>query len=223
MPLDAAAPAWTAGPYSDAVRQHKDTPFAELNQCGLFGAAYGMPITREQHYWPVRSLQSKYGRGVPCRDNKGRTYGNGTRRFGAQRPVDPDPADILRWHCGVDLGGVHGETVVACQSGTVVELQTFHLGTWALMIQNDEHGLVFSYNELEKGSWGEFAVAKGTHVSAGQPIARLGLMGKNSSMLHFEAYQTGTKRTYNWPQGETRPERLRDPTKYLLYVAAWGA
>jgi murein DD-endopeptidase MepM/ murein hydrolase activator NlpD len=222
MAIDPAAKPWKDGPYPSAARQHEGTPFAELHQCGL-GIVNGIPVTAEQHYWPVRSLTSKYGRQVACKDSKGKTYGNGTRRFGAKRPVDPDPGETLRWHCGIDLGGVHGDMVVACQSGTVVELQPFHLGTWAMLVQNDANGLVFGYNEVEKGSWGEFDVAKGTHVSAGQPIARVGLMGKKSSMLHFEAYQTGTKKTHSWPQGAKRPEALRDATKYLLYLAVWGA
>lgn len=223
MAIDAAAAPWVAGPYGTSLRQHMDAPFAELNQCGLFGVQFGVPLAREQHYWPSRSLSSKYGRQVPCRDIKGKTYGNGTRRFGAKRPVDPNPADELRWHCGVDLGGVHLDMVVACQSGTVLEMQTFHLGTWALMVQNDHNGLVFSYNELQNGSWQEFQITKGCHVEAGQPIGRLGLMGKKSSMLHFEIYQTGTTRTYSWKQAGSRPEALRDPSKYLLYLAAYGA
>jgi hypothetical protein len=47
--------------------------------------------------------------------------------------------------------------------------------------------------------------------------------GRHRSMLHFEIYQAATKRTYSWPQGGNRPENLRDPTKYLLYLAVWGA
>jgi murein DD-endopeptidase MepM/ murein hydrolase activator NlpD len=223
MAIDPAAAPWKDGPYPAAVRQHENTPFAELHECGLYGVASGVPLTKQQHYWPVRSTTSKYGRVVACKDSSGKTYGNGSRRFGAKRPDEPDPAEERRWHCGVDLGGKPGDMVVACQSGTVVELQSFHLGTWALMIQNDEHGLVFSYNEVAKGSWAEFGVGKGSRVSGGQPIARVGLMGKNSSMLHFEIYQTGTRRTYSWPQGSSRPEKLRDPTKYLLYVAVLGA
>ncbi len=224
MPLDAAAPIWNQGPYPADARQHLETPFAELHQCGLYGMVGGIPVTKEQHYWPVRSLGSKYGREVPCKDKTGKIYGNPTRRFGAKRPVDPDPTDELRWHCGVDLGGEYRDMVVACQSGIVTELRHFHLGTWAVMIQNDNDGLVFSYNEVEKGSWAEFKVDRGIHVSAGQPIARVGRMGKKqSSMLHFEIYRTGTKRTYSWPQDGKRPEKLLDPTKYLLYLSVWGA
>ncbi|WP_372618503.1 M23 family metallopeptidase [Falsiroseomonas sp.] len=222
MAIDPAAAPWKDGPYPSAARQHQDTPFAELHECGLFMLG-GIPVTAEQHYWPVRSTKSKYGRQVACKDNKGRTYGNGSRRFGAQRPAKPDPGEELRWHCGIDLGGLHGDLVVACQSGTIVRLQTFHLGTWAMMIQNRQNGLVFSYNEVEKGSWHEFGVTEGDDVKAGQPIARIGLMGKNSSMLHFEAYQTATKKTYSWPQGSSRPSALRDATKYLLYLAVCGA
>ncbi|HEV7267468.1 MAG TPA: M23 family metallopeptidase [Falsiroseomonas sp.] len=222
MAIDAAAPPWKDGPYPSAARQHKETPFAELHQCGLFMMS-GVPMTAEQHYWPVRSLKTKYKRQVACRDTKGKTYGNGSRRFGAQRPAKPKPGDELRWHCGIDLGGLHGDMVVACQTGWVVHMQTFHLGTWALMIQNKQNGLVFSYNELEKGSWHEFGVAVGDEVKAGQPIGRVGLMGENSSMLHFEAYQTATRKTHSWPQDNSRPSALRDPTKYLLYLAVCGA
>jgi len=42
-------------------------------------------------------------------------------------------------------------------------------------------------------------------------------------MLHVEMYQTGTKATHSWLQSGPRPEPLRDPTKYLLYLARHGA
>lgn len=224
MPLDACAPIWTQGPYPEDARPHLDTPFAELHQCGIAIILYAVPVTKEQHYWPVRSTTSTYGREVACKTKTNKVYGNPTRRFGAQRPVKPDPGDELKWHAGVDLGGKHLDMVVACQSGYVTEIAHFNLGTWAVMIQNDDHGLVFSYNELEKGSWNEFKVARGSRVKAGQPIGRIGEMGKKkSTMLHFEAYQTGTKRTYSWSQDAKRPDALRDPTKYLLHLAKWGA
>lgn len=223
MPIEPAAPPWTDGPNIDQVRPNADVPFAELNQCGFFGVHMGMPLTNIAHHWPVRSTTSKYGRQVPCRSSSGTAYGNLTRRFGAQRPVKPKPTSALRWHCGVDLGGQVGDMVVACQPGRIVQLQTFHLGTWAVQIQNDNDGLVFSYNEVEKGSWHEFNVAKGSVVVAGQPIARVGLMGENSSMLHFEAYRTGTVGTSSWSQSGSAPKSLLNPTKYLLYVARFGA
>jgi murein DD-endopeptidase MepM/ murein hydrolase activator NlpD len=223
MAINPSAPPWL-GPSPDQARQHEGTPFAELNQCGITGTANYMPVTKEQHYWPVRSVKSQYGRQVPCKDTSGKTHGNATRRFGAKRPVDPDPGDKLRWHCGVDLGGEYLDMVVACQSGVVVELLPFNLGTWAVMVQNDNNGLVFSYNEVEKGSWNEFKVARGSKLTPGQPIARIGRMGKKqSTMLHFEIYQTGTKRTHGWPRDGARPEALRDPTKYLLFLNFWGA
>lgn len=222
MAIDPAAPPWS-GPAPSAARQHLETPFAELHECGLLGVYKGIPVTNEQHYWPTRSPGSKYGRQVPCKDSQGKLHGNPTRRFGAQRPVKPKPDSKMRWHCAADLGGEHLDMIVACQSGQVVEITTFHLGTWAMMVQNNNNGLVFSYNEIENGSWKDFDISKGSKVVAGQPLARVGLMSGKSSMLHFEVYQTGTTRTYGWEQGSTRPAALRDPTRYLLYLAAWGA
>jgi len=222
MQIEPAAPPWT-GPSVNAVRPHLDAPFAELYECGLFGGwDSSPPVSMEQHYWPARSTRSQYRRQVPSRDSQGELHGNGARRFGAAR-LPKNPGEVARWHAGVDLGGEHLDMVVACQSGTVAEIITFHLGTWAMMVQNDCNALVFSYNEIQAGSWKEFNIKKGSKVVAGQPLARIGLMNGKSSMLHFEIYQTGTTRTHGWKQAGSRPGVLRDPTKYLLYVAACGA
>lgn len=222
MAIDPAAPPWT-GPSTDALQQRNPAPYAELYECGLFGSMNGAPVSMETHYWPVRSTKSPYKRQVPCKDSSGKNYGAGGRRFGVKRPDKPKPNAELRWHAGVDLGGEYLDMVVACQSGKVVEIVHFTLGTYAVMVQHDCNGLVCSYNEVHNGSWSEFNIKKGSVVVGGQPLARVGLMTGGYHMLHFEMYQTGTKATHSWPQSGPRPEPLRDPTKYLLYLAQHGA
>jgi murein DD-endopeptidase MepM/ murein hydrolase activator NlpD len=201
----ATAPRWTSGPAAGQVRQFEDVPFIELYQMNVLEED-GDLIFLDDHYWPVRSPTNNYGRQVPCVTRGGSKYGNHTRHFGAPRPNKPKAGDTLRWHCAVDLGGYHMDTVVACQGGTVMSIHTYHMGTYGMLVSTGTHGPVIHFAEIEKDSWKEFGVKQGKSVEAGQPIARIGNMGE-SSMLHLEMYQ---------------PAKLRDPTKYLLFLAAHG-
>lgn len=182
--------------------------------------------------WPVRTRE-RHGV-VSYIDARGRCHGMCGNRFGATRRKKakaPDGSTIYtgeeRYHVGVDLGGRTGDTVVAMESGTIVAIQPFTEGTWAILEETDT-GIVVLYGEVAKGSWAG-KVAVGDRVEAGQPLARIGLMG-TKDMLHVETYIAGTRDNLSW--NKTKPARpkswerwggpppeILDPTRYLLLAS----
>lgn len=102
----------------------------------------------------------------------------GVRRFGSGR------SNGARAHAGCDLYFPAGTTIHAITSGTVIaDPYWFYDGTYALEI--DHGGFVARYGEIQK----QALVRKGDHVSAGQPIAKVGnLLSIVNSMLHLELY-----------------------------------
>ena len=178
-------------------RPFRGTPFAE---------GVSAPV------WPVQTSHSR-GAVLSYRDDTGTFHGNWARRFGAPR------SDGSRFHVGVDLFAFDGDPVVAVADGTVVALQSFHLGSWAILV---DHGpFVMLYGEVTKGSWSEFGLAKGSRVSAGDPIARVACMVRSggectSHMLHIESYAPGTVRNARWYSSGDRPSNILDPSRVLL-------
>ncbi|MEK6335629.1 MAG: peptidoglycan DD-metalloendopeptidase family protein [Acidobacteriota bacterium] len=100
------------------------------------------------------------------------------RRFGARR------SGGARAHAACDLYFPVGTTIHAITSGSVVRgPYPFYAGTFALEI--DHGSFLARYGEIQQSAF----VSNGDHVSAGQPIARVGrLVGFTNSMLHFELY-----------------------------------
>ncbi len=167
---------------------------------------------RGQLAWPVRTNDSRYGE-VAYTDIYDVGHGNASRRFGAPRDG--------RRHAGIDLYGDSGDVVVAMADGTVVNTQTFHLGSHGILVEHD--GAVVLYGEVRPGSWNEFGVGEGSRVSAGDPIARIDcLVGEDpncdSHMLHLETYAPGTLKNMQW-SSSSPPAALRDPSWILLAAA----
>lgn len=165
--------------------------------------------------WPIATNDSRRGE-VAYTDVDGDVHGNWARRFGAPRDG--------RKHAGIDLYGRNGDPIVAIADGTVVDTQTFHLGSHAILVEHD--GAVVLYGEVEPDSWEDFGVDVGSRVRGGDPIARIACMvgsGSNCSshMLHFETYVPGTRQNEQW-YGSPPPELL-DPTLLLLTAAPPGA
>lgn len=136
---------------------------------------------------------------------RGDIVGNGARRFMARRGE--------KYHVGIDLYARHGDTVLAMESGTIVNLYHFFHGAWAMIVQCDS-GLVINYAEVERNSWKQFGLGKGSKVKRGQPIAKIGTMSGGSSMLHFETYMPPTKSNKRFFGGDAGP--ILNPTYYLL-------
>ena len=162
--------------------------------------------------WPVLTNEPRYGE-VGYVDVLGDGHGNLSRRFGASRDG--------RRHAGVDLYADNGDVVVAMADGTVIDTQTFHLGSWAILVQHN--GAVILYGEVEKNSWQEFGVEIGSRVNRGQPIARIACMQGTASncsshMLHLETYTEGTTQNQRWTN-QAPPPALLDPTYMLLSAA----
>lgn len=190
-------PAGVASPRQTVV------PFAEL------GSA---PV------WPIATNDSRRGQ-VAYTDAAGKVHGNWGRQFHALR-------EGSRWHVGIDLYGNAGDPVLAIADGVVVAIQTFHLGTDAILVEHD--GMVALYGEVEPKSWNEFGVKVGSRVGRGDPIARIGCMvgtmdDCDSHMLHFESYAPGTRQNKQWYGSDAPPVALRDPTLVLLAAAGSGA
>lgn len=150
--------------------------------------------------WPLADLKPKFAKDSFMRDRKGKS---GTR-----------------YHAGVDLKAPRGTVVVAMEGGTVVKTQTFNGPTaYALLLEVDSTGIVLNYGEVEPDSWEEFGVAPGVHVDKGDPIARVGMNPKGDTMIHFETYAPGTRKTSSWRHGEPAPPSLLNPTQYLILAS----
>lgn len=176
------------------------------------GVPFAIPTTPAAQYWPIITRNSG-GREVAYEGTTGKIYGRSGRRFLADRPN-------ARYHVGVDLWGDAGDIIVACEAGTIVNHYHFYNGVHALFEQCDS-GVVINYGEVKPGSWRDFGVDIGSHVVAGQPIARVGQM-KHSAMCHFEMYTTGTKQNQRYYKRNraSPPANLLDPTQYLLALAS---
>lgn len=162
------------------------------------------PVTAgDQFFFPFPKLPSQ-------------NWTDGMRAFGSRR------SHGARAHAGCDLWFPVGTTIHAITSGTVrAEPRAFYDGTDALEI---DHGVFIAcYGEIQKGS---AMVHQGDHVTAGQPIARVGKLNSMSiSMLHLELYDKSasgpltvtnnqTKRTANGTPFMRRRD-LMDPTAKL--------
>lgn len=170
-----------------------------------FGSGVSKPV------WPiVTSHQNKFT--VSYRTIGGKIIGNGARRFMAKR-------GDAKYHVGIDVYARHGDIVVACESGQIVNIYHFFHGAYAMVVQCNS-GLVINYAEVENGSWKKFGLREGSRIKKGQPIARIGTMSGGSSMLHFETYMKPTGQNERYFGGDPGP--ILNPTYYLLRARAFS-
>src|SRR5690606_19493953 len=132
--------------------------------------------------WPV--LTSHHSRLVVSYWTQGGVRGYSGRAFAAKR-MDGDGE---RKHAGVDLVANEGDIVVAPEDGRVLTILPFNAGTWAIYVRSMLDDRVVNLGEVEKLSWREFGVKPGQTVHVGQPLARIGVQAKGSTMLHLETY-----------------------------------
>lgn len=134
------------------------------------------------------------------------SYREGMRRFGARRKGG-------RLHAGCDLYAPVGTPILALDSGKVLNIYEFYLGTFALEVQHPK--FIARYGEIKQGL--PPGVEKGKPVARGQPIAYVGkLTGLDMSMLHLELYSgsaNGGLTTQTGPY--KRRADLIDPTAIL--------
>jgi lysozyme len=165
-------------------------------------------------FWPVQTGRPE-GRQVAYRTVSGKEIGKAGRRFKASR------SGGKRYHAGVDLFGSHGDPILACEDGAIVAFYHFYSRTNALLVQHDS-GTVINYGEVDPSSLSRLGLEVGDRVKAGQQIAFVGRLASGNSMLHFETYAGGTQENKRWYPAKAAPPELRNPTKYLLALAAGG-
>jgi len=132
----------------------------------------------------------------------------GGKSLGASRPNN-------RQHAGIDIIAPAGTVLVAMEAGTIVATNAWAGPDAKSLLLETDSGFVVNYGAVAPGSWHEFGLGVGSHVGAGQPIARIGRYPHGSAMLHFELYAAGTRKNARWTAGKNPPENLLDPTAYL--------
>ena len=95
------------------------------------------------------------------------------------------------FHKGIDIadGNTNGKVVVASRDG-VVEMAQYYSSYGNMILINHGGGVKTRYAHLMSGS---MSVSPGQHVSAGQPIGRVGSTGNSTGPhLHFEVIINGS-------------------------------
>jgi murein DD-endopeptidase MepM/ murein hydrolase activator NlpD len=112
---------------------------------------------------------------------------NPQRHFGALRG-EIHRSDCMRGHCGVDLDGPRGRSIVAVAAGTLVKVERRHDGGDGMSgrfvrIQHDD-GTFTTYMHMDRVAAG---LELGDHVEQGQFVGVLGSTGvsQNVPHLHF--------------------------------------
>lgn len=137
---------------------------------------------------------------------------SGGRAIGAKRPAS---GTQTRYHAGIDLLAKAGTPVVATESGVVVATNPWDGQHAKSLLLETDSGLVINYGAVYPNSWKDYGVSVGTRVSAGQPIAKIGMYPHGGQMLHFELYTKGTRKNSPWKLNQPPPPNLIDPTQYL--------
>ncbi|MDH5325148.1 MAG: peptidoglycan DD-metalloendopeptidase family protein [Gammaproteobacteria bacterium] len=192
------------------IPEHRPIPFAEEPPLGS--------------YWPIRTSSAcgrvvtylaEDGKFVLGRQRSCRSYG---RTFLANR----NGKKGARWHLGVDLYAHAGDPVVACEDGVIRDWRYFYRAksgqkTYKILIEHSN--AVVNYGEVTPDSLKKTGLTVGSTVRAGQLIGFV----SDTKMLHFETYTKGTQQTYQWWKSKSRPpERVLNPTKYLLFLQEFG-
>ena len=170
------------------------------------------PVPAGTCFWPVRTSDSSK-RVVSFLGADSTFVGNESRRFLALRN------DGARYHVGLDLYGIPGDSVVACRDGAVVSFYNFYKNSYALFVNHGD--VVVNYSEVAADSLANNGLRVGSQVKAGQRIGTVAQLDQNG-MCHFETYTPGTEANARWLVGEKRPPNLLNPTKLLLRLAENG-
>lgn len=142
--------------------------------------------------------------------------------FGADRPPRKETPDKgRRWHTGVDLGAPRGAPVFATEPGTIVGWSGWDGPQTAALFVETDTGLLLVYGALEPDSWAQLGLTRGSRVGQGQQLATVGVYPGGGTMLHFETWSAGSKRT-RWFQSDPPPPGIRDPRQYLALARITG-
>lgn len=173
-----------------------------------------------------------------------------SRSLGAGRVKAGDGTLAGRTHAGIDLFAAHQDVIVALADGQIVNFYHFYRGTFCLIVDHGSfvanYGEIERESLLQYGlktprfrdgnqigteppeilAGDPLAIRysiiapQGSLVKAGQPIARVGKMFRDS-MLHIEFYAPGTIANQRWNDFNTPPPAaLRNGTGLLLNLSA---
>jgi len=163
--------------------------------------------------WPILTTHSRKFE-INYEDRSGNLVGSRPgRRFLADRN------NGNRWHVGVDLFGDEGDEVVAIAAGKIISFYRFYTRpngeqTYALFIEHD--GVVINYGEVKADAQQRYGWRVGDTVEAGDKIGQV----SGTNMIHFETYIPGTQQNQSWPKNSAGPNRLLNPTQFLLDLVA---
>jgi murein DD-endopeptidase MepM/ murein hydrolase activator NlpD len=129
-----------------------------------------------------------------------------TSRFGVGRDHD-SPESCREGHCGVDIGEVKGEPILAAHDGVVErvmrEENDLHGGRYVRLLHNGG-SVVTQYMHLDTIS---DELKPGVHVRAGEVIGTLGDTGVHHSSPHLH-FTVATRANENSPDVYVDPEPL---------------
>ncbi len=130
------------------------------------------------------------------------------------------------WHSGVDFLCPTGSKVIVIEDCVVIETGQFtgypgspqYRKTWFVKVKNGD-GKIAVYGELRRPK-----LKMGQKLKNGQIVGYVARVSwtrhqpdrKKRSMLHFELYRKGTKKTVEWwSKNRKKPKNLLNPTNYL--------
>lgn len=128
-------------------------------------------------------------------------------------------------HAGVDLYCATGTPVSAIEAGRVVAVYPFKgahaqtpwwLNTWVVLVEGITG--VFAYGDLKPAAQVGEDLRPGSFIGQVIQVLRDG-KGRPASMLHLELHKPGTTSCGHWPDQNSRPPTLLDPTPTLLAIA----
>ncbi|MDD5181972.1 MAG: M23 family metallopeptidase [Candidatus Nanoarchaeia archaeon] len=167
-------------------------------------------------YWPV---SQSYSKKVPEKGADGSfKINNEYKKF-----------DI--WHTGIDIRCPPKSRVIAIEDGEIIETGQFTGApesprwrkTWHITVKNDSGNTVV-YGEVQKPK-----LKVGQKIKAGQIIGCISVVEwakyepdkMKRSVLHFELYKPGTRKTVDWWHKNTpKPKNLLNPANYLKRCTA---
>lgn len=136
--------------------------------------------------------------------------------FGAVRKHDV--------HTGIDLYCQPYERIFTVEAGTVVAVEKFtgeHAdspwwnNTWAVLIEGESGVICYGEGRFHYYIEPGYEVVEGEDLGVVERVLKVDKGVNPPTMLHFELYKHGTRKTVWWHHGEPQPEELLDPTELV--------
>ena len=157
--------------------------------------------SKPKRVWPV----------VPFR---GAIPQSGLAAYGSPRAATAKMA--ARNHAGVDLNAFKGDKIVAISDGEVIgRLPGYEIGAGLQAVSIRHADADYIYAEIKLHD-----LVPGQKVKAGEVIGHVELNDVGRSMLHLEAWETGTvpKSFTPWYAGSPKPKGLLEAPKMIADI-----